>query len=130
MRVSMLRRVDLDRTVFIGEGTVPVRALAAGAGIAERDWKSRPVQRVKQLQADIREIGIGDHHRTIAIADGVPGVKRGDSPLDAGIDIDSADALVPIDKCQFAPAGDPAFVRDPFARRALVEAAVACSGRA
>ena len=73
--MRVLRRIDADGSILIGKRPIPMRALAGRLRKAKRVRRAHPVERIKDLNAHIGEIGVGHHARAFSIGDGMPGVK-------------------------------------------------------
>ncbi len=119
--MGVLRGVDLNRPLVIGEWPSPVRTHAGGLRVADGVRCANAITWVKKLNADVGEVSIGDHQAASTVADGMPGIEGGHPPFNACIHLDATHAMRPIDKGQFAPAGDPGFVGDPLAWFALIK---------
>lgn len=122
--MGVLWRVHLNWPLVIGKWAVPVLAHAGCIRVTQGYGLTDAIQWIKQLQANIREIGIRHHDRPIPVADSVPGVEGGDTPFDTGFCVDAANTVRPVNKRQFLRSGNPHLVGDPFTRLALVKAAV------
>ena len=122
--MGVLRRIDVDRPIVIGERAIPVCAHTGCCGVTKGLRRTNAIAGVKKLDANIREVGVSHHLRPLAVADRMPGVETGYPSLATGVGMDGAHAFGPVGDRQFARAGNPGFVGDPFAGCTLIEAAI------
>ena len=115
MRVGVLRGVHGRRAVVVRAVVgVPVRALVAGFGRAQRLRLAHPVGGVEQHQPVVREGGVAHQPRSVAADGGVPGVERADSPHLAGVHVDADHAVRPLGGDDLPRTGAPRLVHDPL----------------
>src|SRR4051812_24137235 len=122
--MGVLRRVDFNGAIFIGEWPGPVCAHARGLREGDGDGHANTIAGVKELQANVGKVGVGNHAAACAVGDGMPGVEAANAAFGVGVYVDGAHAIGPVGDRQFACAGYPGFVGDPFARGALIESAI------